>query len=99
MPTPACDFYHMITVNKMLSDKLDFLHSHFFPNHVTDSESFNNTIYKTMFDNVYTISEALHERGQSFILPLPMFKQLLDMKERFQTAEDALQYVDNYRPN
>lgn len=89
-------FYDMIASNQYLLDRLDFLRAHFFPKDANTKDKFEKSQYKITLDNVYTISSTLHDKGQSFILPFKMFKDLLDISNRFETEEDALDYIEKF---
>lgn len=89
-------FADMINRNDKLLDRLMFLEN-MLQHHeeaYTNERAFKETPYFIVFSNVFVIAMALHEKQQSFVLPTPVLRKLLDIKQVFKDAEEGLAFID-----
>lgn len=88
-------FYESINQNQILNDRVMMLYmaSESDVANVTSPEDYQSSQHYITLTNVYTITQALYDRKQSFILPIPFLKELQTLNHSFKTTKEALEYL------
>lgn len=88
-------FYEALNNNKILNDRVMMLYmaSESEVANVTSTEEYQSSQHYITLTNIYTITQALYDRKKSFILPIPLLKELQTLNHSFQTTREALEYL------
>ena len=88
-------FYEALERNKTLNDRIMmyYMDSEREVTDIKTLDEYKTTQHHITITNIYTITQALYDKKKSFILPIPLLRDLQNLNHEFATTTEALEYV------